>query len=71
MRVHPSSDGKQPSFIVSCRHCQRLILTTPRIGDAGARVLLGHLRTCASTRVSDTPDLAEVLSHFVVTRDDR
>ncbi len=57
---------------VECVHCQETLLTTARIGDAEARIVVEHLETrhpevLDSAVDFDDPGLAEILHHVRLT----
>jgi len=59
-------------YDVECVHCQKNLLTTARIGDAEARIVVEHLETrhpgvLDSPVDFDDPGLAELFRHVRVT----
>jgi len=59
-------------YDVECVHCQETLLTTARIGDAEARIVVAHLATRHSGVLDsavdfDDPGLVEIFHHVRLT----
>jgi hypothetical protein len=59
-------------YDLECVHCHETLLTTARIGDAGARIIVEHLQTrhpgvLDSPVDFDDPGLVKIFHHVRVT----
>ena len=60
------------TYDVTCVHCQETLLTTARIGDVAARIVVEHLEMRHSGVLEspvdfDDPGLSEIFHHVRVT----